>query len=83
MAEIIQMLHSLVVQFTCSLVWHAIMLRELDFVLCTHTRCGTSVTPVSGVLAWCQRLAVAVKHGGAFWGIAGEVFGGRGELGQR
>jgi hypothetical protein len=55
------MLRALVVQFTRSLVRRAIMPRELDFVLCTHTRCGASATPVSGVLAWCWRLAVAAS----------------------
>ncbi len=76
------MLHMLIMQFTHSLVQCAIMLRKLDFVLCMHTRCGASATPMLGVLAWCRRLTVAVKHGGTFWGVAGEVFRGQGELRQ-
>jgi hypothetical protein len=37
-AETIQMLHALVAQFTCSLMWHVIVLCELDFARCTHTK---------------------------------------------
>ena len=71
------MLRALVVQFTRSLVRRAIMPRELDFVLCTHTRCGASATPVSGVLAWCWRLAVAASMG-AHFGALLERFSGEG-----
>ncbi|KAI0290354.1 hypothetical protein BC826DRAFT_1187348 [Russula brevipes] len=37
-AETIQMLHTLVVQFTRDLVRRAIALRDLDFALCAHTK---------------------------------------------
>ena len=38
MAETIQMLRMLIVQFTCSLMRHVIALHELDFAWCMHTK---------------------------------------------
>jgi hypothetical protein len=34
----IQTLHALIIQFTCDVIWHAIVLRELDFSLHAHTK---------------------------------------------
>ena len=75
------MLRVLVAQLMRGLVRRTITLRELDFALCAHTKVGRATTTKLESPTHMKRaqdvLAAAVEQGDAFWGVAGEVFGGR------